>query len=343
MKPVTYAEAGVDIDKKQSAMGRVRALAESTHDDNVVGGIGGFGGLYAFPAGFREPLLVSSTDGVGTKLKVAIEVGRHDSVGEDIVSHCVNDILVQGARPMFFLDYIAVGRLDPEVIVELVSGVARGCRQAGCALIGGETAEMPDVYREGEYDLAGTIVGVVERDRLIDGALIEPGDLLVGLESSGLHTNGYSFARHVLFGLSGMHVSDIPEELGISVGEELLKPHLCYERALRDSIDARLVKGMAHITGGGFYENVPRMMPVGTGAVIERAAFRVPPVFNLIQRLGSVEEREMYRSFNMGVGMVVAVSPMHADQIIASSQKQGIDAAVIGSVVESDRQEVRLA
>jgi phosphoribosylformylglycinamidine cyclo-ligase len=307
---MTYAESGVNIDAANQAKQRIRSLARSTFTPGVLTDIGSFGALFRLDQQrCKEPLLVSSCDGVGTKLKVAFMTGVHDSVGYDLVSHCVSDILVQGARPLFFLDYIACGRLEPRVVEQVVAGLARGCRETGCALIGGETAEMPDFYAPGEYDLAGFIVGVVDRPRLIDGTHIRPGDRLLGLASVGLHTNGYSLARKLFFDRLCLGPADIVHGLDRTVGEILLDPHRSYFRMIEPLLDAGVLKGMAHITGGGITENLPRIFPAGIGAEVRKGSWPVLPVFRYMQEKGGIEEAEMYRTFNMGIGMILVVSP----------------------------------
>jgi phosphoribosylformylglycinamidine cyclo-ligase len=334
-----YRQSGVDIDAGNETVRRIKSLARDTFTPAVLSEIGSFGGLFALdPKQHKEPVLVSSADGVGTKLKVAFMVGRHDTIGEDLVNHCVNDILVQGAAPLFFLDYLATGRLSPDVAEQVVTGVARGCRENGCALIGGETAEMPGFYADGEYDIAGFIVGVVERRSIVDGRRIAPGDVLIGLASSGLHTNGYSLARRVLFEAAKLRPGDHSPELGQSVGEALLATHRSYGRALRPLLDAGLVKGMAHITGGGITENLPRILPVGCGAVVSRTSWTVPPLFGLIQRLGSVPAPEMFRTFNMGIGLILACAPSDRDRALELLRLTGErDAVVLGEVEAGDR------
>jgi phosphoribosylformylglycinamidine cyclo-ligase len=305
-----YAEAGVDIDAKSAALARAKAAIRSTFTPGVLGDVGGFGGLFQPDfSKFREPVLVASTDGVGTKLKVAIEMGRHDTCGADLVNHCVNDILVQGAKPLFFLDYIATGKVEPGVIEKVIEGVARACRESGTALLGGETAEMPGFYAEGEYDVAGTIVGVVERSRILDGSRIAEGDVLVGLPSVGLQTNGYTLARKVFFETMRKTPYDRLDELeGRAIGEVLLDPHLSYAKAMEPLLDADLAHGMAHLTGGGFYDNIPRVLPEGLDVVVKSGAWTVPSVFAVIAREGGVSFEEMHRVFNMGIGMVVFVA-----------------------------------
>src|SRR6202049_2036806 len=295
-----YADAGVDIAVADDAKQRIRHHASRTFTPGVLGGIGGFGGLFSLDTKkWKDPILVSSTDGVGTKLKVAMAMGVHSTVGGDLVNHCVNDILVQGAEPLFFLDYLATGRLSPAVVEQVVAGVARACRENGCALLGGETAEMPGFYAGGEYALAGFIVGIVERERIVDGRAIVPGDRLIGLPSTGLHTNGYSLARPVLFDVGGLLPDTFVPELGTTLADALLAPHRSYLSAVRPLVERDLVKGLAHITGGGITENVPRALPEGCAAEIDRRAWDVPPLFRFLQQRGSIATDEMFRAFNM--------------------------------------------
>ena len=306
-----YADAGVDIDAKAAALERAKAAIRSTFTSGVLGDVGGFGGLFRPDfSRYREPVLVASTDGVGTKLKVAIEMGRHDTCGADLVNHCVNDILVQGARPLFFLDYLATGKVEPGVIEKIIEGIARGCRENRTALLGGETAEMPGFYTAGEYDVAGTIVGVVDREKILDGSRIAAGDIAAGLPSVGLQTNGYTLARKVFFETMGKKPADRLRELeGRAIGDVLLDPHLSYLRALEPLLDEDLVHGMAHLTGGGFYDNIPRVLPEGLDVVVKAGAWPVPPVFEVLEREGDVSFEEMHRVFNMGVGMVAFLAP----------------------------------
>jgi phosphoribosylformylglycinamidine cyclo-ligase len=308
MKPIDYRQSGVDIDAGNEVVRRIKSLARQTYTPGVLSGIGSFGGLFALDGAVPDPVLVASADGVGTKLKVAFMAGVHDTIGVDIVNHCVNDILVQGARPLFFLDYLATGRLAPDVAEQIVRGIAAACRDNGCALLGGETAEMPGFYADGEYDVAGFIVGLVSRARIIDGRAIRAGDVLVALPSSGLHTNGYSLARAIAFDGLKLGVDSRVDLLGGTVGEALLRPHRSYLSAMQPLIEAGVVKGMAHITGGGLTENVPRMLPPGTRAVIDRSSWQVPALFTWLQRAGGIEDAEMLRAFNMGAGLVVAVA-----------------------------------
>jgi phosphoribosylformylglycinamidine cyclo-ligase len=304
-----YAQAGVDISAGERATQLMKEAVRATYGPEVLAGIGAFGGLFDAGAlkAMAAPVLVASTDGVGTKTKVAARLNRWDTIGRDLVNHCVNDILVQGARPLFFLDYVASSHLEPEQIAAVVSGVAAACREAGCALLGGETAEMPGVYAPGEIDLVGTIVGVVEREGIVDGSAIRPGDLLLALPATGLHTNGYSLARRVLAGLDW---DEYQPALGGSIGEALLAVHRSYLEPVQQLWAAGVeIRGLAHITGGGVVDNLPRILPDGLGAVIRRGAWPVPPIFDLIQEAGQVSDDEMYHVFNMGLGMLVVVSP----------------------------------
>ena len=335
-----YRQSGVDIDAGNETVRRIKSLARSTFTSGVLSEIGSFGGLFRLDRErYREPVLVSSADGVGTKLKVAFMTGRHDTVGADLVNHCVNDILVQGAEPLFFLDYLATGRLSPAIAEQVVAGVARACRENGCALIGGETAEMPGFYADGEYDIAGFIVGIVERACVIDGRTIAPGDALIGLPSAGLHTNGYSLARRVLFEHAGLRADSVVPELGVTVGDALLAPHRSYLKAVRPLLDARRVKGMAHITGGGLTENLPRVLPEGCAANIDVTSWTIPPLFRLLQQRGGIATDEMFRAFNMGIGMVIVCANDDADQIrdgLANAGEPG--AVLLGTIVPGDRQ-----
>jgi len=311
-----YQEAGVNIDAGNETVRRIKNLVRGTYDSRVIGDLGSFGGLYRFPArDFREPVLVSSTDGVGTKLKVAFTLQKYDTIGYDLVNHCVNDILVQGARALFFLDYIGVGTLNPETAESVVSGLARGCRENGCVLIGGETAEMPGIYAPGEFDLAGTIVGVVEKNQLLTGASIRPGDIVLGLASTGLHTNGYSLARKICFEKMGLKPNEAVPGVTPSIGMELLTPHKSYFNQIYPLITRKLVKGLAHITGGGFYDNIPRILPEGCGVEITKGAWPVPPIFSFLQTAGEVPDEQAYRVFNMGIGMILISGPKDSSEI----------------------------
>ena len=335
---LSYREAGVDIDAAERAMGGVARLLHDTRTPDTLSDLGSFGGLYRVPGGYRSPVLVASTDGVGTKLKIAFMTGRHDTVGEDLVNHCVNDILVQGAIPLFFLDYLGLGKLEPGVVECVVGGVARGCKRNGCALLGGETAEMPDFYAPGEYDLAGTIVGIVEEDRVLDGSRVRIGDAIVAIASDGLHTNGYSLARKIVFEAMGLGVNDpFPGEPG-SVGDVLLRQHRSYLQPLRPLLEQEVVRALAHITGGGLLDNVPRVLPEGTSARIERASWEVPPVFQVLQRAGGVDGREMFRAFNMGIGMVVIVDAADAGSVVSHLRRSGENAWIAGEIVSGGRE-----
>jgi phosphoribosylformylglycinamidine cyclo-ligase len=336
-KPLTYASSGVDIDAANLAKGRIKELVRSTYNSRVLSEVGLFGGLYHLDeAAGGDTVLVSSADGVGTKLKIAFLTGIHHTVGRDLVAHCVNDILVQGARPLFFLDYIATGRLEPGVVTQLVAGLVEGCRDSGCVLIGGETAEMPDFYSAGEYDLAGFIVGAVRRDDILTGEAIRVGDAVLGLPSRGLHTNGFSLARRIVFDHLGYTVDTRVPELGCTVGEELLKPHQCYLPALGDCLDRKVIRGLAHITGGGLLENIPRILPAGCAVELRRAAWEVPPVFRFLATAGGVDDTEMFRVFNMGVGMVVICAPDKADEVLRRMADAGEQPFALGTVTAGD-------
>ena len=314
-KPKAYALAGVDVDLGNFVKRRIQSRVQSTHGPEVLGKIGGFGGLFAPNfSGLREPVLVASVDGVGTKLKVAFALDRHDTVGADLVNHCVNDIAVLGARPLFFLDYIGAEHLEPRVFDQLLSGFAKACRQAGCAIIGGETAQMPGMYRKGEYDLAGCIVGVVDRAQMIDGSRIKPGDIILGLPANGLHTNGYSLARRILFEKMRLKPAARVAGLKHSLGDELLRVHKNYQPLLAQ-VPTAMIHGLAHITGGGLIDNLPRVLPKNCDATIETRSWRVPPIFELLQDNGKVDRTEMYQVFNMGIGMAVIVSARDAKKV----------------------------
>jgi phosphoribosylformylglycinamidine cyclo-ligase len=326
-KPIGYKDAGVNIDEADRAVAHIRKHARGTFTPAVLTDIGSFGGGYLL-SGWNKPVLVSSADGVGTKLKIAFLTGRHDTIGEDLVNHCVNDIAVQGAVPLFFLDYFAVGKLDARVADQVVAGVARGCSNNGCALIGGETAEMPGLYQAGEYDLAGFIVGAVERQRMLTGAAIKAGDVLIGLASNGLHTNGYSLARKLLF-----EVAKCP--LDKALADELLKVHRSYLKPLRALIDARLLKGAAHITGGGITDNTPRILPNGLAARVDVSRWTIPPIFERLREIGSIDWADYRRTFNLGIGMILVVAPRSVPKARAMLSSLGERFFEIGSVVES--------
>jgi phosphoribosylformylglycinamidine cyclo-ligase len=329
-----YREAGVDIDAADAAKSRIKALARATFNPAVLSEIGVFGSMFRPDLSrYRDPILVASTDGVGTKIHVAIMAGVHDTVGYDLVAHCVDDILVQGASPLFFLDYIALGKMDPAKVERIVAGFARACAEFSCPLIGGETAEMPGTYAPDDYDLAGFIVGIVDRDKVLTGEKVREGDLLLGLPSTGLHTNGYTLARKILFETLGLTVDTPRAELGMTVGQALLQPHKGYLAALEPLIERGKVRALAHITGGGFPGNVPRVLPNGLAARIRTTAWQVPALFRLIQDGGHVAEAEMYRTFNMGIGMVVVVAPEDLHEVEHSLERRGETAHLIGSVV----------
>jgi phosphoribosylformylglycinamidine cyclo-ligase len=335
----TYRSAGVDIDAGNETVRRIKSLARSTFTSGVLSEIGSFGGLFRMDRDrFSDPVLVSSADGVGTKLKLAFMTGRHDTIGADLVNHCVNDILVQGAEPLFFLDYLATGKLSPDVAEQVIAGIARGCRENGCALLGGETAEMPGFYADGEYDLAGFIVGVVDKPRLVDGRAIVPGDVLVGLPSTGLHTNGYSLARRVFFEMAQWKADTFVKELNQTIGNALLATHRSYLPLVRPLLDAGYVKGLAHVTGGGITENLPRVLPDGCAAEIDRRAWKLPPIFRLLQQHGRITDAEMFRAFNMGMGLIVVCSPRDVERVINTVLRAGEPNAVrLGYVVSGHR------
>jgi phosphoribosylformylglycinamidine cyclo-ligase len=335
-KKKAYARAGVDVDLGNLVKGRIQARVKSTHGPEVLGKVGGFGGLFAPNfSGMREPVLVASVDGVGTKLKIAFALDRHDTVGADLVNHCVNDIAVLGARPLFFLDYIGAEKLDPRVFDQLLSGFSKACRAASCALIGGETAQMPGMYRKGEYDLAGCIVGVVDRSKMIDGSRISEGDVILGLRSNGLHTNGYSLARKILFEELRLKPGSKVEGLNHSLGAELLRVHQNYQPLLAN-VPSEMIHGLAHITGGGLIDNLPRVLPVNCDAVIDPKCWRVPAIFEFLQRHGRVDRSEMFQVFNMGIGMVAIVAEKDAARVI-----QMLKAKRIGRI-ERGRGQTRL-
>lgn len=335
-KPLTYADAGVSFEAESKAMQRIKGLVKSTYRPEVLSDVGTFGGLFALGS-YQNPILVSSTDSVGTKLMVAFKANKHDTVGYDIVAHCGNDIVVQGAEPLFFLDYIGIGKMEPEVIEQLMVGLTDGCKDIGCALISGETAELSGLYTPGEYDLVGTIVGVVERDALITGENISPGDKIIALESTGLHTNGYSLARKILFERCKYDVGTYLPEISTTVGEELLKPHKSYVRSILNLLEKCDVKGIAHITGGGLPGNIIRILPDGCQARIHKKSWEIPAIFNILQREGSVAEEEMYRVFNMGIGLVLVVAPDSVSAAFESLNASGESAFVLGEIASGDK------
>lgn len=339
-KGFDYRQAGVDIEAGEKAVQEIRQIVSSTFRPEVLTEIGGFSGLFAPRMGsYREPVLAAATDGVGTKLKIAFMTGRHNTVGIDLVAMCVNDLLVQGAEPLFFLDYMATGKLDTATFKEVVGGIAEGCRQAGCALLGGETAEMPGFYGPGEYDLAGFAVGIVEKEKIITGASIRPGDVLIGIAATGLHSNGFSLVRKVFFDHLGWNADAYVSELGTTLGEELLKPTAIYADPLLALLQNHEIKGMSHITGGGLEQNLPRILPESTKAVLEKNRWPVPPVFDLVKERGNVEEREMFRTFNMGVGMVLFVSADEAEAVLSQVHERGWNAWKIGEVESRQNKE----
>ena len=335
---ITYADSGVDIDRADRAKQRIKYLAHRTFTKGVVGDIGGFGGLFAIDKKlFRQPVLVSSVDGVGTKLKVAFMTKTHHTVGADLVNHCVNDIAVQGATPLFFMDYLATGVLDPDVTEKVVEGIAEACRHNGCALIGGETAEMPGFYPEGEYDLAGFIVGIVDKSKIITGKEVKVGDVLLGLPSNGLHTNGYSLARKLFFDVAGYTPDTFVNEIKGKAGAELLKTHKSYWPVLRKLIHAGLIRAMAHITGGGITDNLPRVLPKGRAAVVEMGTWPILPVFSHMQAIGNVPQDDMMRTFNMGIGMVLVVAAEKFQKVESMIEAAGEKSYLIGRIVKGDR------
>jgi phosphoribosylformylglycinamidine cyclo-ligase len=329
-----YKEAGVDVEAGYKAVELMKSHVKKTMRPEVLTDIGGFGGLFSLEGlNFKKPVLVSGTDGVGTKLKIAFLMDRHDTVGIDCVAMCVNDIVCSGAQPLFFLDYIALGKLVPEKVEQIVKGVSEGCIQSGCALIGGETAEMPGFYREGEYDVAGFAVGIADRKNIIDGSTITAGDALIGLASSGVHSNGFSLVRKLLVE-GNNRLAEYSDELGSAIGEELLKPTRIYVKGILELRKAYPVKGISHITGGGFIENIPRMLPDGLSAEIHKGSWPVPPIFRLLQEAGQIEEKHLYNTFNMGIGMVLACDASLGKDILASLKESGYPAVRIGTVRE---------
>jgi len=334
-KPLTYADAGVDIDKADEFVKSIKKIAKTTFRSGVISEIGGFGGMFSPNiTGMESPVLVSSTDGVGTKLKIANMMEKHDTVGIDLVAMCVNDIIVQGAKPLFFLDYLSMGKLETKIAKDVISGIAEGCRQAGCALIGGETAEMPGFYKDKEYDLAGFVVGLVENSKIIDGSGIHVGDQVVGISSSGLHSNGYSLVRKVCFEILGLKIDTHVPELGRTIGEELLTPTRIYSETVHSIIKDLPVFGLAHITGGGITDNIVRVIPDGCSVLLRRNSWDVPPVFTYLQRAGNISEKEMMRTFNNGVGMVAVVREKSTQEILDRLIAMKENAFVIGEVIE---------
>lgn len=341
MHKITYKAAGVDVDEGQKAVGLMKKYVKETFSAGVLEDIGGFGGLFALDLnGIKEPILVAGTDGVGTKLKLAFMLDRHDSIGKDCVAMCVNDILCQGAKPLFFLDYIATGKLQAEKVAEIVKGVAAGCRLAGCALIGGETAEMPGFYSGDEYDIAGFAVGIVDKSKVITGRSIRPGDTVIGIASSGLHSNGYSLARKLFLEIQKHSLQDYIEVLGESLGDSLLRPTKIYVKPVLEVLRSVEVKGIAHITGGGFYENIPRILPEDTAVEIQLSSWEAPPIFKYIQQLVSIDIYEMFKTFNMGIGLVLVVAKEDTDKVLEILKQQEEEAYVIGRIIQGERQVV---
>ncbi|MEA4921858.1 MAG: phosphoribosylformylglycinamidine cyclo-ligase [Eubacteriaceae bacterium] len=342
-KNLTYKDAGVDTKEGERAVGLMKEHVKKTFNDNVLTGLGGFGGLFKLPIeGMKEPVLVSGTDGVGTKLKIAFMMDKHDTVGIDCVAMCVNDVLCQGAAPLFFLDYIATGKVTAEKVADIVKGIADGCGQGNSALIGGETAEMPGFYGDGEYDMAGFSVGVVDREKIITGKSIAAGDAIIGIPSSGIHSNGYSLVRKILFEKEGLDVSDYIDDLGETLGEALLRPTRIYAKAC-DAVTGKFnIKGIVHVTGGGFFENVPRILPDGIGASFQVGSWDVPKIFPFLKKCGDIEPKEMFSTFNMGVGMMMFVDKNEADATVAALREAGENASIIGETVKSESDRVIL-
>lgn len=334
---LSYRDAGVDIDAANVALAGIKDLVKKTYNDQVLCDIGTFGAMYLLDLqNMEEPVLVSSVDGVGTKLKLAFMTGKHDTVGVDLVSHCVNDILVQGARPLFFLDYFAVGKLEPQVAIDVLKGLSAGCRFAGCALIGGETAEMPDMYQPGEYDLAGTIVGIVDRKKIVDGSAIREGDVIIGVPSTGLHTNGYSLARKITFEVAGLGPDDPMPYTGRTAAEALMEPHVAYAKLMQVIMKLVDVRGMAHITGGGITDNFPRILPEGLGAEIDLNTWEAPGIFRFLQETGNVEEHEMLRTFNVGQGFMFVVPPEQVQKAVEGFEMTGKQCTVVGRIISGE-------
>jgi len=334
IKPLTYKDAGVDIDLANSAVNRIKKYVKQTYNSNVLSNVGSFGGLYQLD---QDNVLVSSTDGVGTKLKLAFLTNKHDTIGQDLVNHCVNDILVMGAKPLFFLDYIGCGKIYPEVIEGIVKGLSIACKENNCALIGGEIAEMPGLYKEKEYDLASFIVGIVKRKKIVDGSKVKKGDVVIGLSSSGLHTNGYSLALKVLLENSKLKLEEKPKGLGRTLKEELMKVHTSYLKPVSEILDKFEVKAMVHITGSGLIGNIPRILPNNLSVELNKKSWKINPIFSLIQKLGNINYEEMYKVFNMGIGFVIIVDNNNADKILNMLTKFSFNSQIIGKVVEGDR------
>lgn len=337
-KKLTYRDAGVDIDAGNLSVKLIKDSVKATYRPEVLGDLGGFGGLFAMSNKYKEPVLVSGTDGVGTKLRLAFILDKHDTIGQDAVAMCVNDILVQGAEPLFFLDYLAVGKLEPEQVADVVKGVANACKESGCALIGGETAEMAGFYAEGEYDIAGFAVGAVEKSKIITSEKVKAGDVILGLPSSGVHSNGYSLVRKIVFDVKGFKGDEYIDELGKTIGEELLTPTRLYPKSCLPLIEKFDIHGMVHVTGGGYYENIPRALPENMGAEIDATSWPVPPIFNLLKEWGNVDWHEMYRTFNMGIGMIIIASADEAEKIKADLQARNEAVYEIGKVTQGSHE-----
>lgn len=337
-KKLTYRDAGVDIDAGNLSVKLIKDSVKATYRPEVLGDLGGFGGLFAMSTKYKEPVLVSGTDGVGTKLRLAFILDKHDTIGQDAVAMCVNDILVQGAEPLFFLDYLAVGKLEPEQVADVVKGVANACKESGCALIGGETAEMAGFYAEGEYDIAGFAVGAVEKSKIITSEKVKAGDVILGLPSSGVHSNGYSLVRKIVFDVKGFKGNEYIDELGKTIGEELLTPTRLYPKSCLPLIEKFDIHGMVHVTGGGYYENIPRALPEDMGAEIDATSWPVPPIFNLLKEWGNVDWHEMYRTFNMGIGMIIIASAEEAEKIKADLQARNEAVYEIGKVTQGSHE-----
>ncbi len=339
-KKLTYRDAGVDIDAGNLSVKLIKDSVKATYRPEVLGDLGGFGGLFAMSTKYKEPVLVSGTDGVGTKLRLAFMLDKHDTIGQDAVAMCVNDILVQGAEPLFFLDYLAVGKLEPEQVADVVKGVANACKESGCALIGGETAEMAGFYAEGEYDIAGFAVGAVEKSKIITSEKVKAGDVILGLPSSGVHSNGYSLVRKIVFDVKGFKGDEYIDELGKTIGEELLTPTRLYPKSCLPLIEKFDIHGMVHVTGGGYCENIPRALPDNMGADIDATAWPVPPIFGLLKEWGNVDWHEMYRTFNMGIGMIIIASADEAEKIKADLESRNEAVYEIGRVTEGSHEVV---
>ncbi len=333
---MTYKSAGVDVEAGYEAVKKMKQHTARTNVPGVLGGLGSFGGFFELPKNVKNPVLVSGTDGVGTKLQIAFMMKRHDTIGVDAVAMCVNDIVCHGAKPLYFLDYIGTGRLNPDAAAEIVKGICDGCIEAGCALIGGETAEMPGFYKDEEYDVAGFAVGVVDKSKIINGEKVKAGDVVIGIPSSGLHSNGFSLVRKLFFEKYKYRVDQYIEELGTTLGESLLTPTRIYVKLVENLISKFKIKGIAHMTGGGFIENIPRTIPEGLKAIINIKSYKVPPIFKLMQRLGNIEEKEMYNTFNMGIGLILVVSKRDAEAILEELKEKGEEAVILGNIAKGE-------